>query len=134
MPPCWRFGNAWNDGNRGAWEAECAIFGREDAAVSGGDSGLTVQNQSENDARIRNLVSAIKGCSVGMNFYLIGQDFTPSAKTIGVEYGAVYSEGGRGFLFGGWKEYISSRASGCGENGMTRTLYASVEPMGVGGK
>ena len=42
-----------------AWEAECAIFGREDAAVSGSDSGLTVQNQSENDARIRNLVSAI---------------------------------------------------------------------------
>ena len=42
-----------------AWEAECAIFGREDAAVSGSGSGLTVQNQSENDARIRNLVSAL---------------------------------------------------------------------------
>ena len=26
-------------------EAECAIFGREDAAVSGSDSGLTVQNE-----------------------------------------------------------------------------------------
>ena len=62
-----------------AWEAECAIFGREDAAVSGSDSGLTVQNQSENDARIRNLVSAI-GDAAWHEFYLIGQDFTPSAK------------------------------------------------------
>ena len=66
-----------------AWEAECAIFGREDAAVSGSGSGLTVQNQSENDARIRNLVSAI-GDAAWHEFYLIGQDFTPSAKTIGV--------------------------------------------------
>ena len=74
-----------------AWEAECAIFGREDAAVSGSGSGLTVQNQSENDARIRNLVSAI-GDTAWHEFYLIGQDFTPSAKTIGVEYDAVYSE------------------------------------------
>ena len=74
-----------------AWEAECAIFGREDAAVSGSGSGLTVQNQSENDARIRNLVSAI-GDAAWHEFYLIGQDFTPSAKTIGVEYDAVYSE------------------------------------------
>ena len=91
-----------------AWEAECAIFGREDAAVSGSGSGLTVQNQSENDARIRNLVSAI-GDAAWHEFYLIGQDFTPSAKTIGVEYDAVYSEVEEDSFSVDEKEYIITR-------------------------
>ena len=91
-----------------AWEAECTIFGREDAAVSGSHTGLTVQNQSENDARIRNLVSAI-GDAAWHEFYLIGQDFTPSAKTIGVEYDAVYSEVEEDSFSVDGEEYIITR-------------------------
>ena len=74
-----------------AWEAECAILGRGDAAISGSRPNMTVQNRSENDAKIRNLVSAI-GDAAWHEFYLIGRNFTPSAKQIGVEYDAVYSE------------------------------------------
>ena len=71
-------------------------------------TGLTVQNQSENDARIRNLVSAI-GDAACHEFYLIGQDFTPSAKTIGVEYDAVYSEVEEDSFSVDGKEYIITR-------------------------
>ncbi|MFR3283372.1 MAG: hypothetical protein ACLTR6_02515 [Clostridium fessum] len=85
-----------------AWEAECAIFGREDAAVSGSGSGLTVQNQSENDARIRNLVSAI-GDAAWHEFYLIGQDFYTVGKNNRGGIRRSLFGGGRGFLFGGWK-------------------------------
>ena len=82
----------------------CHIWAR----VAGSDSGLTVQNQSENDARIRNLVSAI-GDAAWHEFYLIGQDFTPSAKTIGVEYDAVYSEVEEDSFSVDGKEYIITR-------------------------
>ncbi len=73
-----------------AWEAECTIFGNGDAGASSRPE-LIVQNQAENDARIRNLLSAI-GDSTWHEFYIIGRNFTPSAKQIGVEYDAVYSE------------------------------------------
>ena len=51
-----------------AWEAECAIFGREDAAVSGSGSGPTVQNQSENDAEDPESGICDQGMQRGMNF------------------------------------------------------------------
>ena len=76
--------------------------------IRGSHTGLTVQNQSENDARIRNLVSAI-GDAACHEFYLIGQDFTPSAKTIGVEYDAVYSEVEEDSFSVDGKEYIITR-------------------------
>lgn len=71
-----------------AWEAECAILGRE---ASGSRPELAVSDASSNDARIRNLVSAI-GDAKWHEFYLIGRNFMPSAACIGLEYEAVYSE------------------------------------------
>lgn len=91
-----------------AWEAECAIFGLGDTGASGSRPELSVQNQSENDSKIRSLVSAI-GDAAWHEFYLIGLDFTPSAKQIGVEYDAVYSEVEEDSFSVDGKEYIITR-------------------------
>ncbi len=91
-----------------AWEAECAIFSRQDDDTSVKRPNMLILSTSENDARIRNLVSAV-GDSLWHEFYLIGQDYIPSAKCIGVEYDAIYSEMEEdSFLIDG-KEYFIMR-------------------------
>ena len=73
--------------------------------------------KSENDARIRNLVSAI-GDATWHEFYLIGQDFYTIGKNNRVEYDAFILRVEED-LFGGWKGIYHHAHPGCGETGMT---------------
>lgn len=91
-----------------AWEAECAIFGRNDETIPESRYELFVKSKSENDMRLRNLVSAI-GDSLWHEFYLIGQDFVPSGLCIGTEYYAVYSETEEDSFSVDGKEYVITR-------------------------
>lgn len=91
-----------------AWEAESAIFSRDSDSISGSRPEMIILSQSENDAKIRSLVSAV-GDSLWHEIYLIGEDFVPSAMRIGVEYDAVYSEVEEDSFYLDNKKYVIMR-------------------------
>ncbi len=71
-----------------AWEAECAIMGRN--PQENRNPALLVENTAENDTRLRNLVSAVQDAGWHY-FFLIGKDYTPDTLRIGTDFDAVYS-------------------------------------------
>lgn len=73
---------------REARKADAAILGREDSWE--GPEGVVVSDQSSNNRRIRQLVSALDDSDSHI-FYVIGADYTPQTQIIGAEYEAVYS-------------------------------------------
>lgn len=71
-----------------AWKADCEITGQSPEGIR--DHSLIMEDDSNNDNRIRNLVSMIDDVKWHY-FYLIGKDFIPRTLVIGTSFDAAYS-------------------------------------------
>lgn len=71
-----------------AWEADCAITGRDPAGSPPPD--LIMENVEDNDSRIKHLVSMLDD-SEWHYFYLIGKNYRPRTQILGTGFDTEYS-------------------------------------------
>lgn len=71
-----------------AWKADCDITGQ--ASDGNRDPALTVNNDTQNNARITNLISMIRD-GQWHYFYMIGRNYVPQTLVIGTNFDAEYS-------------------------------------------
>lgn len=71
-----------------AWKADCTLTGQNPDGER--EPYLTVSTDSENNSRIKNLISMITD-SEWHYFYMIGKNYTPKTVVIGTDFDAAYT-------------------------------------------
>lgn len=89
-----------------AWEADCVLTGQKPGGER--ESNLISGNDSQNNARIRNLVSMIKDTEWHY-FYLIGRNYTPRTEVLGAYSDLLYSSMGEAEFAVGQDRYLVIR-------------------------